>query len=176
MTDVQQAVPVAQEYPASAIGALTGHQRQIDSDGTFVGVSRQALDEVIAWAETRRPSLPCKSGEGAGSMKPWRGGDSAPSDWNGGPVVMVDPSDLSGDAFVEVNVPPREMPWKRTVGWKVIVAYTPIPDATQTREAEAVALVQEMADPDLQDVSISLHRTWQKQALRIAALNARVGA
>lgn len=50
----KQAVPVVQEYPASAIGALTGYQRQIDSDGTFVGVSRQALDEVMAWAEASR--------------------------------------------------------------------------------------------------------------------------
>lgn len=45
----------------------------------------------------------------------------------------------------------------------------PRTDAAQTREAEAIELVREMADPDLQDVSISLHRTWQKQALRIAA-------
>lgn len=45
---------MAPAYPAAAIGALTGHQRQIDSDGAFVGVSREALDEVIAWAQTRR--------------------------------------------------------------------------------------------------------------------------
>jgi len=45
-------------YPAAAIGALTGHQRQIDSDGAFVGVSREALDEVIAWAQAQRQAEP----------------------------------------------------------------------------------------------------------------------
>ena len=33
---------------ADAIVALTNHQRQLDADGTEVGVSRQALDEVLA--------------------------------------------------------------------------------------------------------------------------------
>lgn len=32
-----------------AIDALTNGQRQLDADGTFVGVSRQALDELLAW-------------------------------------------------------------------------------------------------------------------------------
>ncbi len=133
----QQAVPVAQEDRnfAADYGIRFGRfgelYRRAIEDGQW-----DHTDDVQLVARHRLAALPCKSGEGAGSMKPWRGGDSAPSDWDGGPVVMVDPSDLSGDAFVEVNVPPREMPWKRTVGWKVIVAYTPIPDATQTREAE----------------------------------------
>jgi hypothetical protein len=30
-----------------ALAELVGHQRQLDMDGTFVGVSRQALDEVL---------------------------------------------------------------------------------------------------------------------------------
>jgi hypothetical protein len=72
-----------------------------------------------------QPSGPATQQGATVGMVPWRGGDAAPADWDGGPVLMVDPSDYRGDAFVEVNVPPREMPWKRTVGWKVIVAYTP---------------------------------------------------
>ena len=32
---------------APAIQNLTDHQRQLDMDGIFVGVSRQALDEVL---------------------------------------------------------------------------------------------------------------------------------
>lgn len=36
------------EELAPAIEQLRDHQQQIDADGTFVGVSRQALDEVLA--------------------------------------------------------------------------------------------------------------------------------
>ncbi len=32
-----------------ALDALRNHQQQLDMDGTFVGVSRQALDELLAW-------------------------------------------------------------------------------------------------------------------------------
>jgi hypothetical protein len=32
-----------------AVDALRNHQQQLDRDGVFVGVSRQALDEMLAW-------------------------------------------------------------------------------------------------------------------------------
>lgn len=35
--------------PIAAIEQLTMHQQQLDMDGVFVGVSRQALDEVLAY-------------------------------------------------------------------------------------------------------------------------------
>ena len=35
--------------PFGAIQHLTEHQRQLDMDGCHVGVSRQALDEVLAY-------------------------------------------------------------------------------------------------------------------------------
>jgi len=41
--------------PGSAIQNLQEYQRQLDADGTFVGVSRQALDEVLAYV-TRPPA------------------------------------------------------------------------------------------------------------------------
>ena len=35
--------------PIAAIEQLTMHQQQLDMDGVFVGVSRQALDELLAY-------------------------------------------------------------------------------------------------------------------------------
>ena len=36
--------------PSGAIDQLTNHQTQLDVDGIFVGVSRQALDELLTFA------------------------------------------------------------------------------------------------------------------------------
>lgn len=41
------------EKPEGAIEQLTNHQQQMDMDGIIVGVSRQALDEVLAYVATR---------------------------------------------------------------------------------------------------------------------------
>lgn len=41
--------------PLAAIEQLREHQTQIDADGTLCGVSRQALDEVLAFAERFEP-------------------------------------------------------------------------------------------------------------------------
>ena len=41
---------LAKALPSGAIDQLTNHQRQLDMDGTFVGVSRQALDELLTFA------------------------------------------------------------------------------------------------------------------------------
>ena len=45
--------------PVEAINALESHQRQIDRDGVEVGVSRQAVDEIVAAVKKARlpPSL-----------------------------------------------------------------------------------------------------------------------
>lgn len=37
------------ERPDAAIEQLANHQEQLDFDGVMVGVSRQALDEVLAY-------------------------------------------------------------------------------------------------------------------------------
>lgn len=37
--------------PSAAIENLIGHQQQLDEHGAFVGVSRQALDEVLAYLQ-----------------------------------------------------------------------------------------------------------------------------
>jgi hypothetical protein len=42
------ALKMAREIPAAALDALRNGQKQIDADGEMVGVSRQALDEVLA--------------------------------------------------------------------------------------------------------------------------------
>lgn len=41
---------LAKALPSGAIDQLTNHQRQLDEDGCFVGVSRQALDELLTFA------------------------------------------------------------------------------------------------------------------------------
>lgn len=46
--DMQKARPIA------AIVQLRNHQRQLDQDGCFVGVSRQALDEVLRFIEEQK--------------------------------------------------------------------------------------------------------------------------
>lgn len=60
-----EAAPVAEGLeallllPVEAINALESHQRQIDRDGVEVGVSRQAVDEIVAAVKgTRRPLSP----------------------------------------------------------------------------------------------------------------------
>jgi F420-0:gamma-glutamyl ligase len=40
------------QLPQAAIDALTNHQEQCDMDGMMVKVSRQALDEVLAYIAT----------------------------------------------------------------------------------------------------------------------------
>lgn len=42
-------------YPYDAICNLKEYQRQLDMDGCEVGVSRQAVDEVLAFAESHAP-------------------------------------------------------------------------------------------------------------------------
>ena len=42
-------------YPAAV--ALATHQRQLDADGTMVGVSRQAIDETLKLASERVGAL-----------------------------------------------------------------------------------------------------------------------
>jgi len=93
-------------------------------------------------------------------MVAWNKHAPAPKDWDGGNCLNADGDlviPLTDDRWLSGN----------------IVAYTPSPEPVPaTNQAgEALALIREMADPDLQGVSISLHRTWQKQALRIAALD-----
>lgn len=39
------------KQPIEAIANLTQWQRQLDVDGCHVGVSRQALEETLQWAE-----------------------------------------------------------------------------------------------------------------------------
>lgn len=46
---------IVPELPEGAINNLKNHQQQLDGDGCFVGVSRQALDEVLAAIEKVKP-------------------------------------------------------------------------------------------------------------------------
>jgi hypothetical protein len=48
------ALKIAREIPAAALDALRNGQKQIDADGEMVGVSRQALDEVLAALKERK--------------------------------------------------------------------------------------------------------------------------
>ena len=51
--------------PVEAINALESHQRQIDRDGVEVGVSRQAVDEIVAAVKKVRAALsrPVEAGD-----------------------------------------------------------------------------------------------------------------
>jgi len=51
MTDIEKVA-----LPAAAIENLTHHQQQADMDGTFVKVSRQALDEVLSFIAAMQPA------------------------------------------------------------------------------------------------------------------------
>ncbi|PWJ80579.1 hypothetical protein C7441_112121 [Pseudaminobacter salicylatoxidans] len=57
-----------------ALEALKNNQRQLDMDGCEVGVSRQALDELIAAWEARKESAPqflvTEDGEFNGNVEP----------------------------------------------------------------------------------------------------------
>lgn len=63
-TDMNQIEKVAR--PDAAIENLTHHQQQSDMDGTFVKVSRQALDEVLSFIAAMQPA------------PQWQGIESAP--------------------------------------------------------------------------------------------------
>lgn len=52
---VTSTVPVAK--PRGAIAALRDGQEQLDQDGVMVGVSRQAVDEVLAYLANLERSL-----------------------------------------------------------------------------------------------------------------------
>ena len=146
VTDVQQAVPVAQGY-AEAEAMLRDLILPSQISGTAIRVAR---DHMMQFVRFSYPWKPVEGLEGVEDARKYI-------------ASRCDAADQSGARSITFNT-------------AVLRLAFPEPDATQTREAEAIALVREMADPDLQDVSISLHRTWQKQALRIAALNARDAA
>jgi hypothetical protein len=50
-----RASPTALPAPEGALESLRTYQKQLDRDGVFVGVSRQALDEVLDWALQASP-------------------------------------------------------------------------------------------------------------------------
>jgi hypothetical protein len=55
LKEIQEAIANAEAWvvplprPDAAIEQLTNHQQQLDQDGVMVGVSRQALEEVLEW-------------------------------------------------------------------------------------------------------------------------------
>ncbi len=72
--------------PAEAIEQLRNHQQQIDEDGTFVGVSRQALDEVLAYldaAPSPDPSLSDRETPEIERLRPYKvfSSPSSTPDW-----------------------------------------------------------------------------------------------
>ena len=49
MHQMREVEAMTELKPIAAIEQLTVHQQQLDMDGVFVGVSRQALDELLAY-------------------------------------------------------------------------------------------------------------------------------
>jgi len=49
------AQPSRSGYPTLAIDQLRNHQTQLDMDGVMVGVSRQAIDEVLTYLASPQP-------------------------------------------------------------------------------------------------------------------------
>lgn len=74
MTDAQTRV-----VPVEAIKNLADHQQQLDMDGCMVGVSRQALDETLAYI-TGINSAPAAPVQGEGEAVAWRDMSECPRD------------------------------------------------------------------------------------------------
>lgn len=96
---------------AGAIDNLRHSQRQLDADGIEVGVSRQALCEVLAGMEAAL-SAPALRAAPAGDVvaADWRDDPSADERWNAGldfgqtqlcAVLGVDPQQVNWDAATE---------------------------------------------------------------------------
>jgi hypothetical protein len=54
---LREALEKLRQWPQEGIAALESHQRQIDRDGCEVGVSRQAVDEVVTLVKAIRAAL-----------------------------------------------------------------------------------------------------------------------
>ena len=103
LTGVEAALPALRAAPAGdvaealnpdALAALKNGQRQLDQDGVEVGVSRQALDELIAAFEART----------ALSAQGWRDITEDDLPPHGIPVLLwspPSPSDPNGSGLVE---------------------------------------------------------------------------
>lgn len=129
MTDTadQQAVTVAQE-DREAAHAIRFQQ---------LGYTVKMGDEhslVQAFARHRLASVSSASAEIPAGMKPWTGGDSAPGDWDGGPVLW-----RNGRIGASPAVPAWEQWCRRTdPDGRDIMAYTPEP-VPATNQAGEVA-------------------------------------
>jgi hypothetical protein len=81
MTDTPELLPC----PTGAIEQLNQYQQQLDNEGVYVGVSRQALDEVLAYVAARTPpkAEPMSEHEALASGGDWMEGDA--------PETMIKP-------------------------------------------------------------------------------------
>ncbi|MBB4616950.1 hypothetical protein [Sphingomonas abaci] len=67
------------------------------------------------------PTIPATGEAVPEGMNPWHGGDTAPSDWDGGPVMWIERAGL-----VRVGLKQAEQPWTHGAeNWFDIIAYTP---------------------------------------------------
>ncbi|WBO23901.1 hypothetical protein [Sphingomonas abietis] len=82
----------------------------------------EAIREARAALATATP--PENSGVPAG-MKPWNGGKTSPSDWDGGPVLF-----RSGKLFGAPADYVWKLGWQHHYGSGDVIAYTPKPSAT----------------------------------------------
>lgn len=73
------------ELPVAAIEQLRDHQRQLDEDGTFVGVSRQAIDEVLTYITALRPPTT----DNSELIEPDMSGSFVGDIWFGDPVKRI---------------------------------------------------------------------------------------
>lgn len=172
MTDVQQAVPVAQE-DREAAAKFAQAVVELDNPTEFGALAAQAF------ARHRLASLPCKSGEGAGAIapKPAEVGGlldmiKADVEREGGYWSMMVRAGLLLDILNELYA-------HRARANAAI-------DATQTREAELVAALEFYADRDSDGYRVDVTNyglsTEEGEIVRDggararAAVNARGGA
>ncbi|WP_147420668.1 hypothetical protein [Sphingomonas sp. PP-CC-1A-547] len=191
-TSEQQAVPVAQECLFDVqpqVSAIDNGPEPSLRDMVRSFYNRHAIINPDAVTEQYLAalSLPCKSGEGAGEapgMKPWAGGDAAPVDWDGGPVILRNgstmfPSNMS--LAYHANGTNR---WdhdrkNRNPAWDIIAYSAALtPDATQTREAELQAEIERLrgllispGDPAWEDARAVLVAELRKNGMDTHADN-----
>jgi len=119
LTGVEAALPALRAAPAGdvaealnpdALAALKNGQRQLDQDGVEVGVSRQALDELIAAFEART----------ALSAQGWR----TPGEFQELHIIFQDDGGPANLRFVEVETPDgksvRAGTWLKRDGYDVL--------------------------------------------------------
>lgn len=119
---------VAANFFDLACDTLQELERASDIPGSRVHILEQAM--LRAALASNSPVVGEDVSTIPAGMKPWSGGDSAPKDWDGGPVLCADGDILTDDCD------PDDWDWNNEHGDpnERIIAYTPKPTPAPSRE------------------------------------------